>query len=514
MFKKPRYGPDCYRSCQNDWFDEFSWLHFDPNEGKVYCFKCIKNSKTRNSNRNKSTSKAFTHEGFCNWRKGKEGIKKHGNSKEHRDSIEVFAAMEQTPIDEKLNDQKIIEKATNRQCLLKVMDNLRFLAMENIGIRGKETKDSKIYKLVKLQGKYDPDLKNWLKKRRGNYLAPKCQNEMLKIMGDNVLQQVLEPVKKAKFFGIMVDETCDVSNTEQAAIVIRWVNDNYQPFEEFIGLRALENTTADYIFDQINDVLKMAGLDPKKIRSQCYDGAANMSGKKSGVATQFIEKVDKRALFNHCNNHVVNLAVEDCIKICLLVKNALSNAFEIITLVKWSPRRDATLDRVKKEGGDTSPGVRMLCPTRWTVKAASLRSILNNWSALIKSFEINLEETKKSMKTDMKARVQGIISIMEKFETYFGIQLAYMVLMHTDCLAKSLQKGNLCAAQGFSLAMGAVSGLEEELNNFDNFWLKVTKNVKKISAVAGPNNLDNSVPNSQENEKSSVSIDPQRKFSK
>ena len=123
LFKKTRYGPDCYRSCQNVWFDEFSWLDFDPNEDKVYCFICIKNSKTGNSNRNKSTPQAFTHDGFCNWRKGKEGIKKHENSKEHRDSIEVFAAMEQTPIDKKLNTQKTIEKATNRQCLLKVMDN-------------------------------------------------------------------------------------------------------------------------------------------------------------------------------------------------------------------------------------------------------------------------------------------------------------------------------------------------------------------------------------------------------
>ena len=29
------------------------------------------------------------------------------------------------------------------------------------------------------------------------------------------------------------------------------------------------------------------------------------------------------------------------------------------------------------------------------------------------------------MKTDMKARVEGILSIMEQFETYFDIQLAY-----------------------------------------------------------------------------------------
>ena len=45
---------------------------------------------------------------------------------------------------------------------------------------------------------------------------------------------------------------------------------SFEIFEEFIGLRDLGNTTSDYIFDQINDALKMAGLDPKKMWIQYY----------------------------------------------------------------------------------------------------------------------------------------------------------------------------------------------------------------------------------------------------
>ena len=43
----------------------------------------------------------------------------------------------------------------------------------------------------------------------------------------------------------------------------------------------------------------------------------------------------------------------------------------------------------------------MLRPTRWTVKAAALKSILNNYKALIKAFQLNLEET--NAPPDMKA---------------------------------------------------------------------------------------------------------------
>ena len=40
------------------------------------------------------------------------------------------------------------------------------------------------------------------------------------------------------------------------------------------------------------------------------------------------------------------------------------------------------------------------------------------------------------------------LSKMEKFQTYFGLHLAYSILKHTDNLATALQKRDLNAAQG------------------------------------------------------------------
>ena len=41
------------------------------------------------------------------------------------------------------------------------------------------------------------------------------------------------------------------------------------------------------LFHLFQDVLLRMNLDVKNGRGQCYDGAAMMSGKASGVATQF-----------------------------------------------------------------------------------------------------------------------------------------------------------------------------------------------------------------------------------
>ena len=48
-------------------------------------------------------------------------------------------------------------------------------------------------------------------------------------------------------------------------------------------------------------------------------------------------------------------------------------------LIKFSPKREAMLSQLKEEMGSDAPGVRTLCPTRWTVRAESLYSILANY---------------------------------------------------------------------------------------------------------------------------------------
>ena len=51
----------------------------------------------------------------------------------------------------------------------------------------------------------------------------------------------------------MADETADVSNKEQLVICIRWVDDDLDIHEDFIGMHPLKDTTADHIVFIINE---------------------------------------------------------------------------------------------------------------------------------------------------------------------------------------------------------------------------------------------------------------------
>ena len=53
----------------------------------------------------------------------------------------------------------------------------------------------------------------------------------------------------------MADECNDVANKEQFSICIRWVSDNLQDHEDFIGLYEVGSTDADCLVHAIRDTL-------------------------------------------------------------------------------------------------------------------------------------------------------------------------------------------------------------------------------------------------------------------
>ena len=78
------------------------------------------------------------------------------------------------------------------------------------------------------------------------------------------------------------------------------------------------------------------------------------------------------------------------------MRDALDISYEIVKLIKKSPGREATFNKLKAEmdNESLSAGIRVLCPTRWTVRAASLKSILDNFAVLLKVWEESLEHVR------------------------------------------------------------------------------------------------------------------------
>ena len=442
------------------------------------CIQAYKEDKLRASN----LELAFISKGFNNWKDASVKFKEHESSNCHKDSMIVTVDLPSSVKDiaETLQRELTKQKSENRQMLLKILSNIRFLARQSIAIRGDgDEENSNFIQLFKLRGEDDPKFAKWLEKKTDKYVSADIQNELLKVMGLQVLRDIATSLHSAEFYSIMVDETTDVSNKEQAVLCFRWVSDDLIAHEDFVGLYGIENTEAKTLVNMILDVLTRLNLSIKKLRGQCYDGASAMSGPRSGVAKQ-IRDLESRAVYTHCYGHSLNLACMDTIKSSKVMQEALDITAEITKLVKLSPRRGTIFQRLKDELAPLDPGIRVLCPTRWTVKAEALKSIVDNFEVLQHLQEESLEYVKES---EMRARILGVSDRMMKFDFFFGAILGETVLSHSDNLSRTLQKGDISASEGQGVAEMTVTCLKtlRTDDNFALFWSKVTKKATQLN---------------------------------
>lgn len=80
--------------------------------------------------------------------------------------------------------------------------------------------------------------------------------------------------------------------------------------ENFLGFFSIPTTNAEALYDLIKGLITSFKLDLKCLVGQAYDGAATMSGIKTGVATRILKDY-KTPIFVHCHNHRLNLALMD-----------------------------------------------------------------------------------------------------------------------------------------------------------------------------------------------------------
>ncbi len=162
--------------------------------------------------------------GFSNWKDGTLSFKKHEKSSCHREAVEVMITLPATTcnVSELLSKQHAIQKIKNRDALFEIMSSIKYLCRQGLALRG-DNEDGNLTQLLLMKAESDPNLKQWLKRKENVYTSPDIQNEVIKLFGMTVLRVLVYEIHISPFITIMVDETTDVSNREQATFFIRIV---------------------------------------------------------------------------------------------------------------------------------------------------------------------------------------------------------------------------------------------------------------------------------------------------
>lgn len=478
IYPKRKFGKR-ERSFNPTWYKIFPWLHYCTEKDFVLCHTCMTQHKQGNIKLSTKLEMAFIETGFTNWKKAIEKFKDHEDSSCHREAINVSEIAERNANLPEMFDSKLTyEKFDNRQAFLEILESIRYLGRQGLPLRGHDDSQGNFMQLMMSKARNNSKLRAWLEKKKEKYTDHHIQNEILKIMALSILRDIAKNIESGVYYTIMADEVTDAANHEQFVLCLRWVDDDLNPHEEFIGLQSVPNIAADTLVAVIRDVLIRMNLSITNCRGQCYDGASNMVGAKSGVATQ-IKNYEPRGILTHCYGHALQLAVGDTVKGIKLLGNTLDTTYEISKLLKFSPKRDALFDKLKTTIAPDSPGFRTLCPTRWTVRAACLESVLENWDVLRELWSQSLET---KLDPEVKSRITGVRYQMETFDFYFGVQLGNLVLRHSDNLSKTIQKPTLSAGDCQSLASLSIKTMQKlrSDDSFDLFWTNVNSKADKL----------------------------------
>ena len=199
---------------------------------------------------------AFIETGFTNWKKAIEKLKDHEDSSCHREAIDVSEIAERNANLPEMFDSKLTyEKFDNRQAFLEILESIRYLVRQGLPLRGHDDSQGNFIQLMMSKARNNNKLRAWLEKKKEKYTDHHIQNEILKIMALSILRDIAKNTESGLYYTIMADEVTDAANHEQFLLCLRWVDDDLNPHEEFIGLQSVPNIAADTLVAVIRDVL-------------------------------------------------------------------------------------------------------------------------------------------------------------------------------------------------------------------------------------------------------------------
>ena len=393
----------------------------------------------------------------------------------------------------RLNAAHKQQVAQNREYLKIIIETLLFTAKQNIPQRGHEEDrrnldiDSNINRgnfleLLNLRSKdiswLGEKMKSQLEAQR-QWTSPKIQNEILEIMSAVVRDKIVEDVKKSFGYSIIVDETSDICRVEQVAICLRFTMAG-ETRECFIGFYATPSTEGQVLYELVKNELSRLELNLDNIVGQCFDGAANMSGVKRGLATR-MKECSPKSIYVHCYGHLLNLAIQETMSDVEPLRNALGVIQSIYNFIESSPKRHAIFANTTARNDHIMQTLKSQSVTRWSCRFEAVKSVIEQLPDITETLLSLADNKDPRTYTDSTALLNAIAD----FDFLVGLIILKVILSNTNSLHKYLQGKTVDVITARETASATIQTLASCRNedSFESVWECAEKLGKKMQQI-------------------------------
>ena len=266
--------------------------------------------------------------------------------------------------------------------------------------------------------------------KNANYSSEQIKQEFLELLATPLLDDIKKDVNKSPVFGLMCDESMDISVKSQLVTEVRYIDMHGKCQTSFLEFRELANGKTDTITDALVELCGNCNFPLTKLTSFGSDGAAVMVGRNNGVAAR-LRGLCPQLISIQCIAHRTALAAAqpaDTIPAMKKFKNYLS---QLYYFYESSPVRMSGLKEIENILDMPEMKLKQASNVRWLSHQRAVEAVKSAFPAVVMS------PSREGSERD-NATAVGLHRYVATYEFIAIVHMLYAVLPHLNMLSKGV----------------------------------------------------------------------------
>lgn len=398
-------------------------------------------------------------------------MKKHGSCNEHNIACEY---LHKKQIQQNGSIENDVSESDSEMPSTSVSKEDRILFNTVYTVAKEELPTEKVNSLLALQKQngLDLDYQN---------LSWVTVDDILKSISKILTKNLVSEINSSPTYAIMIDESTDVSVEKHLSICIRYEK-NGEAVSKFLLNAKLKDGKSHTIVNCIVEQFDKLGICLSKCSSLATDGAAVMTGRKTGVGIQLKSKYSPFATCTHCVAHRLNLACVDSMNKDDYLTKFKTKFNDLYMFMSNSSNRTEALHDIQEVLKEPNLTVKEPHAIRWLGLRNAVKAVFECYGAIL--------ATLSKFAAEKNPVAKGLYKYFSNYKT--AMVTALMLDIHSELaiLSCEFQKATLVFSEVQAQIDGTVNKLDK-LSSADGSCVTDMKSrIQVENGVAKYNNND------------------------